>query len=485
MFKKMSEEEPGKVEPKKISFSLKSDLTIRALASLGIKEEELSMPNLSELKAQYKTTELANKVYQRKIQNRNDLIDKITEQRKNLQSEGDEKPLKADGTILKEKRAYEFTTTLIEQKNETNNKTLKRLAINQLRHNYIKQKTEDKIEKCNEVTATFTEKRDQTLSRAYTAAQTRTFATVSREQENPKLGEELAEDMQKHLEMAETKQKEIKDQYKNSRNQMDQSIEKGRERSTNMLNTKKDKTQKKIDSYEKFVQNKSDLIAQQKQKFVERGQTISDKGASMRDQNTKRLEELANSRREYTEKRMERSQAVLEAQNTLKQQKIAKEKARLEKMTDAANKIFEGRVQKREDFRSELVRRDEKLTERIQQSKNDKFNETFEKSLQRDEKIQQARRNAASRQNTIQQGLLKSILRDSGELSAITKQRAKSELELKKAEKNFGNKRRELESALRDAEGKPEEDQIKILMKVLAISKEEAQEIVTTAKQPY
>lgn len=478
-------EEPPKIEPKKLPFSLKNDLTVRALFNLGIKEEELEIPNFAEIRSKNKNLELANKLYQRKIENRNNLIDKVVEERKKLQSEQDDQPKRLDGTLVKEKFDYERTNALIEQKNETNNKTLKRLAIHQLRHNYKKQKTEEKIDKCNQLTSNFTEKREQTLSRAYTAVQTRTFATVSRNEENPKLETELADDMQKHVERAQQKQTEVKQKYKQSRDDMDKHVEKGRVKSADLLNAKKEKTQAKIDSYEKMIQNKSEIIAQQKQKFTERGQAISEKATTMKNHNNKLLEDLTNSRKEYTESHLQRAQSVLEEQNTKKQEKIAEEKARLEKMTEAANKIFEKQIQKREDFRKTLETRDEKLADRINTLKNEKVNDLFEKAIQRDEKIQQARRNAASILNTTQAERSKSLLRNSGELSAVIKQRAKSELQLAAAEQDFGDKRRQLENALRDVADKSEEEQIRTLVKVLEISEEDAAEIVNTAKQPY
>ena len=468
----------GAKEPQ-YPFSLTSSLTIKAMDRLGITEEDIRPISFNEILKLGNNKAFAQKQFKVMTDRRNELIDLIVKERENIRKESNNEA-KPDGLVTYAKMQTERNLKISEQKDETNKLILKRIAINEIRQKKKKEQFEERNRKVDTLTLAHTEKMNSL------PVYTETYRVFVKREEpfDTKKEEEIKANMEKHIARREQVMKDEKKKLEEI-----QEVEKSKackvfENSEQLLEKKREKTMKKIDSLEHNREMSEEQTLQRQKEAAERYEKVLKLGEEKR----KKAEELVQAKTERAHAkltaRMKKSEEVKGQAMTEKQQKIQSEKERLERMTAAANVIFAQQTEKRENFRQFLKERDEKVDNLVQTFKETREENLLERRLNHDIKSTEVRRRARSRQAQAFNKLEKTLNRDSSMLPKAEEERTRSELSKAMIEEKYSEKRRILKETIKDLDGKTEEQQITIMMNAIGITREEAKELFDAAKRP-
>lgn len=526
----------------KLPFSLNDQVTIEALNLSGIKPSDFEVLPLQHFIKASPTEEIARIAYQRHLEKRKDLIKQVTENREMILSTLNNNNEKArstfdssslmssnrnptnvydslsysgrataldtfysnvnsvtrrdlskfpdSGELVYEKYMDKVSKKQLCEKEKTNNAVLRKLAISQLRQALNIQKNEQHNEKVDYLSKVHSDKVTKTVTEGQELADKSVFGPPKHEIDYKDcLFYGKVRPNEKQIE--EKREKKYK-KYINERNKKYQQNVEMTEKKT-MLARKNaesewnDTLSRRIERIDKsdyrysLIEGKFSL---RDQKLNQRGELRKIHMKDVSDRNNdiekRRVQRALTKMNNQTIK----SKEVLQQNKELTQQKINQEKNILQKRNEAADLIFTARRQKLENFGKFLDERDENISAKIQQQKFEEIQRLNEAKIDlenRTEKILRAKRTHDVAQICM---LRQKIARNNSGLSEVRKRRAKSEFSKVIAEENFAEKRDQLSSLMPKLINMSDEGRIENIASVLNISRNEAKEILTIAKQP-
>ncbi|KAK8893668.1 hypothetical protein M9Y10_022095 [Tritrichomonas musculus] len=528
----------------KLPFSLNDQLTIEALNLSGIQPKDLEVLPLQHFIKASPTEEIARIAYQRHLEKRKDLIQQVLNNREmilstlnnnyseyakshfdsssvsnynrsqkntldtnyisdhsnaldtfysnvNSVTRRDLSKLKDSGELIYEKYMDQVNRNQLCEKEKTNNAVLRKLAISQLRQALRIQKGEQHNEKVDHLSKVHSEKINQIVTEGQELADKTVFGPPKHELNyDDCLFYGKVRDGSKAIDDKE-REKKYK-QYIDKRNKKFQQNVEMTEKKTiivkrNAESEWNDTLTRRIERLDKSDYRYSLIEG----KFNQRDQLLNQRG-EMRKIHSKDVNDRNN---DIEKRRVQRaltkmnnqsikSKEVLQQNKELTNQKIIQERNILKKRNEAADHIFTARRKKLEDFGKFLDERDENISAKIQQQKEEEIQRLNEVKIDlenRTEKILRAKRSRDVAQICM---LRQKIARNNSGLTDTRKRRAKSEFSKVIAEGNFAQKREQLSSLMPKMINMSDEGRIENLVSVLNISKNEAEDILATAKRP-
>ncbi|OHT07694.1 hypothetical protein TRFO_24036 [Tritrichomonas foetus] len=475
----------------KLPFSLRDPLIIEAMDLSGIKASDLDVLPLQHFINASPSEEIAKMSFQRQFDKRNDIINQIQENYQKVMKTKNTEQYKDSGELVYERHMANVHISQLNDKEQTNQAILRRLAINQMRQALKIQKDQQTNQKVDILTKNYQEKLDKTLAKAKYLTENTKFCTKGPGKYDDCLfyGKITTRALSRNDEMMRQKK------YKDFLNQRDSKY--SNEVKTTMKKTIKVK-QKQEKEFDNLISHRLERVDKTdyrysliEGKFNERDRKLNERGekrAIHTIEVNKRNDEIEKRRVERAMNKMNyqtiKSKEVLQQNKEIMNEKIEKERQILEKRNKAADQIFSARRKKIEDFDSYLSQRDVQIEDRLQQQKLQEIKNLYQIKNELEDKTAQILRKKRANECAVLCSLREKVSRKDTGLNEARYKRAKSQFSKVVCDDQFSEKRSQVMSLLPRLINMSDEDRVQILIDVLDIADEEAIDILNVARTP-
>ena len=466
-----------------LPFSLSNPTTKLAIEHLGINPDDLEYRSLQYFMNSGGNQIIAKRAFELYSARRDDLINRIREERIKILNSRKNCPMKEAPEVLVERYKTQVNEQQLAEKEATNKAILRRLAINELRKANKMQKCEDLCSRCDDVTKAHTERRTRRMEEAKLAADT------GGRMERPMSTNDLApyyailrRSGVDHDELYRTALAEKKRKFEAEVERTNRGSEEVRKRKENHLNATIDRRRQRMERVDRAENLYRDRSAAKSRLLEERGE--------IRDERTKlisqRQKDLEKTRRDKAMRRIarqdERFEAVKDIARNEMQGKIEAERAILERRNEAAAKIFKRQEEEIEGYRQHLEQRDDELAQRIQDHKAQIYEKLADERAILENKTTAVRQAKRSRECATACAKQRKLNRNYSSLTDVRRQRIASELAKVTAEERFADTRTDLLSLAPHLVDMSDTQKTQFLMDVLSVSEAEALDMLEVAK---
>lgn len=488
----MEQESSSFIEKKnnqsRLPFSFRNAITMEALTNLGLTESDFTFQPKSYFKKFESDPNLVDLMYNKYTEERNRLIGLVVDERKRLSEQKKESRVyKKDPSVIIERRMADINNMNLEQKNEASKQFLRRLAISQMRNAFKMEKVEKMVNENNAKAVLRAKKERIKLLKAQELAQAKIYEPRQKsEVDSESIMKKCTEDIREHLERQEKLKEEEKKRIQKMRQEEDNTRKKVFENQERIYREKLEKCEKRVNYTEQRLAQIPLIQAENRRAYTERNQRIVERSRDVKMRSSAILEEKARELQNQIhekDKRYIMSARLVERES---RKKLEYERFRLDRLNDAAEKIFEEKRIEMEQRRSNLDKKELELNNRLSELRKAKRKQLLSRSLDLKAHSNEVKRMQKAREAQFIKKRIESMIRDTSEYDSALKARYNSKNCLSAADKQFKDQKNRVLCDLnpQTLAGMPETAQVRSIINTIGCSESEAKDIIRVAREP-
>jgi hypothetical protein len=447
---------------------------------LGVSDDDLEPLSVHHFMKQAQTADEAQQLFQRHTERRAQLLEQIAAKRNELLHREPAKITKPSGEVRYERRMIALNNEQATRMEQENEKTLRRLAIQQIRTVYDAQKRASFSARVERQTTAHLDAVASARRKAQQTVEARTFEPRAR----PPPEAQTVRNVEVHLQRVESLRTAQQRQREEEARKREDQVAKAHQNSEGILREMVCRAQQKVDDTLRRLSLVSPGLQERQQQLHERG-TKRDSVAIQKQRKVRETEEERVQRElAEMEARFQRSATLLQKISVEQQAKISKEREDLERRNRVAEQIHEQIRKQREQTVRAIRQHQTEVEMRILEHEKEKRAKVFERSYAHAAKSKEARRLARMREIEAQREMKEKVDQASGIFQNLLAEKANSVARKHKAAMSFLERRVAVLDIHRTMANMTEKEMIHKLKEILGIGDTEAAEILHAAKQP-
>lgn len=455
-----------------------------AMALLGIEPADIEPHPLSYFVRRTRSQQEAQILYDKHCEKRKMLLDQLGKKKEELVArarqlaEDFQTSARLNGEVIHEQHVINLNNKQAAEMERQNAQILRRMAIQQIRDIFHMRKSQAVTVRVDGLTDAHREKVAAMRKAAQDAVDSRTFAPKVRE-----YPVKPVQNIEEHVERARLLREQQKQTLAEESDRLRAQVEKAHENSEKLLVEKVAKAEKKLVDTERRLSVLPARAAERQQQLLERGRerdaAYETKKVKIQENETQRIGKI----KEELAVKDEQAQVVLVRNSEELKVRLAKEREILDRRNQAAEKIFQGIKDQKEEKKIQLARLQERADERLIELERTKRQKVFERGIADAEKLEAVRRVARGREAEVLKKRREQAEFANGMFMNLQNERAASLAAKAKAQETFAERRDRIGDIQRVMENMSDEQMVGALMVMLGVSDAEAREIVASAHQ--
>ena len=455
-----------------------------AMALLGIEPADIAPHPLSYFVRRTRSQQEAQILYDKHCEKRKMLLDQLGKKKEELVTrarqlaEDFQTSARLNGEVIHEQHVINLNNKQAAEMERQNAQILRRMAIQQIRDIFHMRKSQAVTVRVDGLTDAHREKVAAMRKAAQDAVESRTFGPKVRE-----YPVKPVQNIEEHVERARLLREQQKQTLAEESDRLRAQVEKAHENSEKLLVEKVAKAEKKLVDTERRLSVLPARAAERQQQLLERGRerdaAYETKKIKIQENETQRIGKI----KEELAVKDEQAQVVLVRNSEELKVRLAKEREILDRRNQAAEKIFQGIKDQKEEKKIQLARLQERADERLVELERTKRQKVFERGIADAEKLEAVRRVARGREAEVLKKRREQAEFANGMFMNLQNERAASLAAKAKAQETFAERRDRIGDIQRVMENMSDEQMVGALMVMLGVSDAEAREIVASAHQ--
>jgi hypothetical protein len=450
------------------------------MSLLGVSDDDLEPLSVHHFMKQAQSLEEAQQLFQKHTERRTQLLEQVTAKRNELLHREPPKMARPSGEVRYERRMIALNNEQATRMEQENDKTLRRLAIQQLRAVYDAQKRASFSARVERQSTTHLDSVASARRKAQQTVEARTFESRAR----PPPEAQPIKNVEAHIQRAESLREAHRRQREEEARRLQEQVAKAHQNSEGILSQTVARAKQKVDDTYRRLSLIPPRVQEREQQLQARGSERDSLAVEKQRKVKETEEERIERERVELEGRFQRSTALLQKNSEEQQAKIAKEREDLERRNRAAVQIHEQLKQQREQTVRAIHQHQTEVELRLVEHEREKRTKVFERSCTHAEKSEEARRLAKMREMEAQREMREKVEQAAGVFQNLQAEKANSLARKHKAAMSFLERRAAVLEIHRTMTNMTEREMIEKLKDILAVDEMEAAEIVHAASQP-
>ena len=461
------------------------EINQQAMALLGIEPADIEARPLMYFLRRAQSQDEAKILYDRYYEKRKNLLDQLQKKKEELieharqLAEDFHTSARLNGEVIHEQYVISKNNKQAAEMERQNAQILRRMAIQQIRDIFHMRKSQAVTVKVDGLTDAHREKVAAMRKAAQDAVEQRMFQAKTREIPPPKSVQNIEEHVERARILRESQQRIRAEESDRLRAQ----VEKAHENSEKLLVEKVAKAEKKLVDTERRLSVLPARAAEREQQLIERGKArdaaYETKKVKIAENEVQRIGKI----KEELAVKDEQAQVVLVRNSEELKVRLAKEREILERRNQAAEKIFKGIQEQKEEKKVQLAKLQERADERLIELEKTKRAKVFERGIVDAEKLEAVRRVARGREAEVLKKRREQMEFATGMFMNLQNEKAASIAAKARAQETFAEKRDRIYDIQKIMANMSDEQMVGALRVMLGVSDSEARDMVAVAHQ--